>query len=950
MERFFRLNKFCLFTVAVIALVSTGYVAAGQAYDVNVTPNTALKLSNPGEIVTHVFTIKNEGTSSDTYELSLGLPEDWTSLPITDQLNVAAGDNKPVFVNVNVPKDAKSGKYQAKLTARSTGDPTVEASDSAEIQVKSVPGFDLAWEVEPSRVRPGMTVSGKFKITNDGNLPDSYEIEAEVPNGWNYSLEQDEVQFMPGQSKILNVTFTAPKGVRSGERYSVEIKVTSKHDRELKKTIRSTGQYAPPPPDEVPSSLYPSWDVFTNVNMNQEGDPSFYVSGRGEIPQLGDISANINYSVEGFESGSLRIMKDRWGFVLNSSSISGSYLSTSGTPLFIAEMEDASARFLYTEESKGVSLEKEGDYWDLRAILGKDTTDQDYTFQELQGAYEFSNGVVLDGLITTAETQTDSGTIYGAGLEMSSEKLEIYTSFLIVRPGYPNQAPRQEAGADISFEEEEFTSYFNWDYTKTRLGEPPDYYHSAEQDFDVSTTLDLGENLNSDFSLGFTRRITNDEPITNDLLTSTFSGSISGGDILTWSLGAGYTRTQDFVSDTLVSSHSVDGSLGFTIGETEHSVGLNIRQTEGPSGTTTSNTFSLRSELTDFPLSPIFSLSRGAEDTMLYANFSEQSAEGGSLDISFSASLVQQDTVSLSISSSFPDPFRCCGPSKGQPTGYVFLDENGNGRKDSGEEGIQGVSLSMNGEEALTSGDGRFAFPSVPPGEYLLAIEGIRAGLQPTIATPVTVKVKAGERPRITIPVRPRSWIQCTVYRDRNQNKSRDGGEEGLGGIIFTVTGEGISREIRSGSNGRFVIDLPPGTYTVKLMEDSLPERFEPTTASTVNVTTERYGRVEASFGVYRKPRPVEVTFGPPTAKFTYNPAEPDIGQEILLDGSDSSAIETEIASYEWKLTHAEREITRSGEKFRIRLPEAGKWEVSLTVTDKNGLKGKTVKTIMVSP
>jgi len=948
MQGLFRTNKLRLFTVVVFALFAITPLAKGQPYDLSILPNSPLKLADPGETVTHVFIVKNEGTNSDSYNLSLELPDGWTSLPVPENITVAPGGNKPVFANVNVPQGAKAGKYSIKLTAKSTGDPTLKGSGVAEIQVKSVPSLGLAWEVEPSRVSPGETASGKFEITNQGNLPDSYEIEVRVPEGWSYSLQKTEVRLMSGQSTILSVEFTSEESASPGKRYELEIDVISQHDRGLRKTISSTGQIAPPPPEEVSKSLYPSWDIFTDVNMTQEGNPLFYVRGRGIIPQLGEVSADLNYAVDGFKNGSLEIMKDRWGFVLNGSSISGSYLGVNGTPLYMVEMEDISASFLYTEESKGVAVEKVGDNWDMRAVLGTEKDEQSFEFHELQGAYEFSNGVTIDGLITTARTQTQSGTIYGAGLELSDEKVTLYPSFLRVNPGYPNQNPRRELGVSASLEEETFTSYFNWSYAGTRLGQEPGYYHVNENDIEVSTSLDLGENLNSDFSLGFTWRKSDDTPPSNNLFSNSFSASLSGGELLTWAIGTNINRTHDKVSDTITNTNSVDASLGLNIGESEHSVSISLTQADGTSASTTSNTFTISSDFYGFPLSPSFSLSRSSADTIVSANFSEESTKGATLDISFSASLAKQDSVSLSLSTSFPDPFRFCGPSKGQVKGYLFVDSNGNGEKDPSEQSVKDLILTLSERKAVSGEAGKFIFPPVQPGSYQLDIEELTSGLKPTIEIPKTLEVKAGEITEVTIPLRPQTWVVGTVYNDKNQNGSRDPNEGGMSGIVFSIIGEGISREIRSGTNGKFIADLRPGEYQVELIKGSLPERYEPTTPATVSVTTKEFGRTEVEFGVYQKPKPVVVTFGPPTARFTYSPETPALGESIAFDATESSAIETTIESYKWEFSHDETVINREGKVIDVKLEKTGTWEVSLTVTDKNGLKGREIRTIEV--
>lgn len=897
--------------------------------------------------MTHVFTVTNESSSSVTYKLTLDLPEGWTSLPISPEVTLPPQGSKPIFVNVNVPEDTPAGKYEVTLTASST-DGTVEESETTYIQVESVPGFDLSWEREPTRPSPGTSVEGAIKIVNSGNTIDTYKVDISLEEGWEYSMEEEEVRLMAGQSTTLPLSFTIPEGAESGARYRIEVEVVSKRRPSLEKTLTATGSLAPPPPDRVTRTLYPLWDTVSDIYVDQRGDPSFYFGGRGEIPSLGEISANLRFDMEGVNRAGLRIMKENWGFRLGRASVSGSYLGVTGKPLFMGEIDDTSTKILFTQESKGISLDREGENWELRGVLASDTS-EGFLMAELQGIYEITADQVVDGLITTVETENGQGTIIEGGIELSDDQFEFYPSFIRVSPGYRNQLPGHGYGVDVTWEEKEFTSSFYWDFDLTKLEEGGNSYTSSENRFEATTSLDLGENLNSSFSLGLTRRLSDDEPVSNDLISTNFSGSMEGGEFLNWSISSRIRNTVDNVSNTATTLGSISASIGFDIGTSEHRLSTTLQRFAGPTETNIQNSFSLTSNFPDSPLSPRFSLRRSERDTTVRINISETSPEDLGVNLSFSASVVQQDSFSLSLSTSFPDIFPFAGPTKGQVEGYLFIDENGNGQKDEGEQGIDGALLSLDNHEALSGEDGLFIFPPVRPGNYELEIIEIQSGLKPTVDLPRSVQVEKGEETQVLIPVQPRSWIRGLVFDDDNQNGTRDQGEPGMGGIKFSIIGEDQEKTIRSGSNGRFTIDLRPGNYQVQLQENSLPERYEPTTPVSVEVEAEKYGRTEVSFGVYQKPRPIEVTFGPPTAEFSYQPEEPAVGQEILLDGSGSSAIQTEIESYEWKLTHDETEITREGEKTRVRLDEPGDWKVTLTVTDKNGLKGQQIKTISVS-
>ncbi|HCP31975.1 TPA: hypothetical protein DIT45_01805, partial [Candidatus Acetothermia bacterium] len=90
--------------------------------------------------------------------------------------------------------------------------------------------------------------------------------------------------------------------------------------------------------------------------------------------------------------------------------------------------------------------------------------------------------------------------------------------------------------------------------------------------------------------------------------------------------------------------------------------------------------------------------------------------------------------------------------------------------------------------------------------------------------------------------------------------------------------------------------------------------------------------------------------FGPPTAAFTFTPDQPSVGDTLSLDGSQSSAINADIASYQWEITIDDKQITALGRRVKIVLDRPGMWRVRLTVIDSKGLKAMTERMIEVQP
>jgi len=83
----------------------------------------------------------------------------------------------------------------------------------------------------------------------------------------------------------------------------------------------------------------------------------------------------------------------------------------------------------------------------------------------------------------------------------------------------------------------------------------------------------------------------------------------------------------------------------------------------------------------------------------------------------------------------------------------------------------------------------------------------------------------------------------------------------------------------------------------------------------------------------------------PPVAKFSYEPKKPKVGETVTFDATESSDPDGKIVKYEWKFGDNN---SGTGETVRHSYEEADNYEVTLTVTDDDGLTDSTSKTIRV--
>jgi len=149
---------------------------------------------------------------------------------------------------------------------------------------------------------------------------------------------------------------------------------------------------------------------------------------------------------------------------------------------------------------------------------------------------------------------------------------------------------------------------------------------------------------------------------------------------------------------------------------------------------------------------------------------------------------------------------------------------------------------------------------------------------------------------------------------------------------------------------GRFLFSLlPPGTYTIRVDVNTLPERYELTTPEEMELEVVPGQPSVVAFGAYKRPRPVIITYQPPFADFVWNPETPHAGEEVEFDGTGSVDFDGKIVAYAWDFDGDGRPDAHDP-IVHWTFPEPGTYRVSLTVTDDSGLTDTLELEVEVAP
>lgn len=164
----------------------------------------------------------------------------------------------------------------------------------------------------------------------------------------------------------------------------------------------------------------------------------------------------------------------------------------------------------------------------------------------------------------------------------------------------------------------------------------------------------------------------------------------------------------------------------------------------------------------------------------------------------------------------------------GRLEGVMFVDLNGNGRRDPGEPGVPGVILRIDDRTAAMSDDaGKAVVAGMPEGDYHASLgdDSIPANLAP-VQISLTVRVAANGTTTVEFPLVPTIALRGVVYFDENNNGARDRNEKGIAGVVIRIVGRDQFRTTEDDGTFDF-LHLPAGEYTVIVDQRSLPRGFK---------------------------------------------------------------------------------------------------------------------------
>ncbi|RPJ57937.1 MAG: hypothetical protein EHM12_08625, partial [Dehalococcoidia bacterium] len=177
----------------------------------------------------------------------------------------------------------------------------------------------------------------------------------------------------------------------------------------------------------------------------------------------------------------------------------------------------------------------------------------------------------------------------------------------------------------------------------------------------------------------------------------------------------------------------------------------------------------------------------------------------------------------------------------GKIKGCVFVDIDQNDLQEQGEEGLEGIYILVdNFQAARTDKNGRFTISSITAGPHQISLDLSNIPAFYEAARDKTeLFLKKGASGTVNLTVIPVGLLAGQVMLDLNENNTPDKDEPILRDIRVNLFKEDkLVRWEFTNAKGVFTFDnLRPGTYVIKVDEESVDEKYNVTDKGAMQVT-----------------------------------------------------------------------------------------------------------------
>jgi len=945
--------------IAVVLLVLFG--VSGWSVEVSILSTS--KEGSADSFVTHVFEVTNDSANPETYSLEFTAPVGWGILGAPTSIALQPGEEGALFVTATIPLGAAAGEYVLELAVSSQSDPLDWGAASGVVIVTPMNEIELLAPTGAG-IAPGDFITYEFVLVNRGNVQDSFALAATSSRGLTVTLSHTAVDLAPQERLTFTVQLEAASGIDPGRDVLTVIAESVIFDSVDTDAIVFTS-VLPPASSAVRGSVMEELPVRVRLSID-----------KNVLTETFDSQLTFSTSSQilgGYFSSFLSLLDPFGPSQADISSFSMLYRRQPTT----FSIGNVSQRLtdLIRLSCTGGSLLIDDEYYDMSVIgggskdetrfagyfaLGPDVSNAGIGYMGIRDPISVSQSIwtatahaepledwtlTLEGSLGLDSQMASRAlffntTINSSGYFFSGSAFSVGTHF----PGQRGDSAGIEVSQRLRLSALSLSVSFSHEWDNVIRDPLESTRIQDDLGFNLTATpLEDGPTLASTINFSWDRYA--DLSQKSNLTTLVSARLTETGGVFPYSLSGKVLERIDQVLGLHVRTMTYSEGVGLDIDEfylffqltQEQSMDV-VTDTQLSSSSDLSIRFRPETALHDASIT--FRNSRDDYDlsSSFYIHFTDD------LDIVFDGSISwdRHDAteisfgwgISFNANMSIPLPFMV---TKGRIEGRAFIDRDGDGRYGLDDDPAGSIVIRTGQSEVSTNADGYLRFPPFYPGSYTISPDQLP--LHAGAGAPIPVTVIAGETVWVDIPLLPVVVVSGDVFEDIDKDGMRDSNESGFAQVrvILQSDADGSSSDAYTNLSGAFTIaGTLPGTYSLSVDANSLPNRFEFTTADEVTIVVTAQALSPVLFGGFIREREVIVTFQPPTADFFFEPEEPVAGMPISFDGSNSFDFDGIIVSYAWDLD-GDGIIDSTDSIVQYTFQQPGTFDVALTVADEMG-------------
>jgi len=947
-----------------------------SGWSVEVNTLSTPKEGSPGSFVTHVFGVTNDSSNPETYSLEFAAPTGWGILGAPTSIALQPNEEGTLFVTATIPPGAVAGEYNLDLTVTSQSDPVDYGVTSGITNVTPMSEIELLAPTGAS-ITPGGSITYEFVLVNRGNVQDSFTLAATSSRGLTVSLSHTTVDLAPHEKLTFTVQLDIAVGINPGQDMLTVIARSSLFDGVDTDALVYTS-VLPPPPDAVGGTVMEELPARIRLSIDKN-----VMTGVFDSQLTFSTSGQI---LDGYFSSFFSLLDPLGPSLAEISSFSILYRRQPAT--FSIGNVSQQLTDLIRLSCTGGSLVIDAEYYDLFMIgggnndetrfagyfaLGPDVANAGIGYMGIRDPLSVSQSIwtatahaepledwtlTLEGSLGLDGQLTSRAFFFNTTLDSSGYFFN--GSAFSVGTHFPGQRA-DSAGIEVSqrlrlstlslsaslshewdnvirdpLKPTRIQDNLGFNLTATPLEDGPTLASTIDFSWDRYADLSLKSDLTTLLSVSLTE--------TSGVFPYSLSGKVleqidhvlgSHVQTTTYSEGVGLAIDAFYLFLQLTQKQSID-----VVTDTQLSSSSDVSIRFRPETALHEASITFRNSRDDFDFSGSFSI-HFTDDLDITFDGSISWDRHDATNISFGWGIAFNANVTI------PLPFMV---TKGRIEGRAFIDRDGDGRYGLNDEPAGATVVGTGQSEVSTNADGYFRFPPLYPGSYTISPDQLPVDAAAGAPIP-PVTVIAGETIWVDIPLAHVVVISGDVFEDIDKDGARDSDEGGFAQmrVVMRSDVDGSMVDAYTNLAGVFTIpNLLPGTYTVSIDENSLPDRFEFTTADEETIVIGALAPLPVSFGGFIREREAVITFQPPTADFLFEPEEPVAEMPILFDGTYSFDFDGIIVSYAWDFDgDGITDSTDSIVQYIFQQP--GTIDVALTVLDDSGNEDTIIHTVTVS-